>query len=166
MLTSKSFLALFIAALPLIAIPTRARPQAAAQAAPVPAQLLSARKIFIADTIGLYDTVLWSGTQDRLYNETYAAVQAWGHLQLVDSPADADLVLHPSISNPPCLGEAICRANPVMRFELIDPKSGIVVWDRVTYVGFSPRKKTNESDFENAIKALMSDLKQDMAPGK
>jgi hypothetical protein len=166
MFTSRSFFVLFIAALSLIAIPMPAQSQAAAQAAPVPAQLLSARKIFIADTVGWYDTYFWSGTQNRLYNETYSALEAWGNLQLVGSPADADLVLHPSISNAGCIGEAGCVGTPAMRFDLIDAKTGIVLWERMTSIALYSKKKTDESNFEAAIKTLIGDLRQDMAPGK
>ncbi|MGB0066082.1 MAG: hypothetical protein WBP85_16690 [Terracidiphilus sp.] len=165
MSTSRTFFVLFIAALSLFAIPMRAQSQAATQAAPVPAQLLNARKVFIADTVGWFDTDIWSGTQDRLYNETYAAIEGWGHLQVVGSPADADVVLHPSISNPACAGE-VCGAYPMMRFELIDPKTGIVLWGRISSIGLLSTKKTNDREFEAAITALIGDLKQDMAPGK
>lgn len=133
--------------------------RAAAQSAPVPAQITSAEKVFLADTVGMFDESIWNGHQDRLYNEFYAAMKAWGRFQLVDTPAGADLVLRPSISNPHCIGIAQCRADPVMRLEALDPKTGIVLWDRMTFIGYRGRTKTDESYFEAAVNALMSDLK-------
>jgi hypothetical protein len=135
-----------------------------AQNAPVPAQITGAEKVFISDTEGMFDVSLWSGKADRLYNEFYAAMKTWGRFQLVDAPSGADLVLHPSISNPPCIGFARCRADPVMRLEAIDPKTGIVLWDRMTWIGFDAKKKKDDNDFEAAVNALVTDLKAAVAP--
>jgi hypothetical protein len=70
--------------------------QAGAPVAPVPTQIASAKKVFISN-MGT-DTIsagVWRQLQlaeNKPYNEFYAAVKAWGRYQLVDSPADADLV--------------------------------------------------------------------------
>jgi len=62
---------------------------------PVPALILTAKKVFIANGGGdesLFDSPQYSGGPDRLYNEFYAAMKSWGRYELVGSPHEADLV--------------------------------------------------------------------------
>jgi len=69
--------------------------QAGAPAAPVPTQIASAKKVFISNMgIDTISAVVFRRelAENKPYNEFYAAVKAWGRYQLVDSPADADLV--------------------------------------------------------------------------
>jgi hypothetical protein len=63
--------------------------------APIPAQILTAKKVFIANGGGdesRYDTAWFSGGPDRAYNQFYAAMKTWGRYELVAAPGDADLV--------------------------------------------------------------------------
>jgi hypothetical protein len=73
--------------------------------APLPQQIIKGKKVFISyaggDSNGLY-----SGGSERLYNQFYAAMKDWGRYQLIDSPADADLVFEIGFSNP-VVGESI-----------------------------------------------------------
>ncbi|HEX5236228.1 MAG TPA: hypothetical protein VFW25_12960 [Silvibacterium sp.] len=87
------FAALLIFAAPALAQqPTAAAPVAA----PVPAPILSAHKVFLgnggADLVSAnaFDK---AGEIDEPYNSTYAALRAWGHWQVVADPESADLVL-------------------------------------------------------------------------
>lgn len=63
--------------------------------APVPAQILSARKIFVAN--GGDDFNFAALGTNRSYNQFYAAMKDRGHFELVSSPADADLVCEVSL---------------------------------------------------------------------
>src|ERR1035441_8663261 len=65
---------------------------AQAPAAPIPSQILTAKKVFISNAGGEYDAGIWSGGRERSYNEFYAAMKSWGRYELVSSPGDADLV--------------------------------------------------------------------------
>src|SRR6266478_3790075 len=63
--------------------------------APIPAQILTAKKVFIANGGGdesRYEAASYSGGPDRAYNEFYAAMKTWGRYELVAAPGDADLV--------------------------------------------------------------------------
>lgn len=63
--------------------------------APIPVQIVTARKVFIANGGGdesRYDDGLYTGGPDRAYNEFYASMKTWGRYELVAAPADADLV--------------------------------------------------------------------------
>ena len=58
---------------------------------PVPPAILAAKKIFLANS-GTFSS-LYSGGQNRAYNQLYAALQASGFFEMVGDPSDADLVL-------------------------------------------------------------------------
>jgi len=67
--------------------------------APVPTQIASAKKVFISN-MGTDTVPAVFRMENKPYNEFYAAVKAWGRYQLVDSPADADLVYEIGFSAP------------------------------------------------------------------
>ena len=63
--------------------------------APIPPQILSAKKVFISnagDDCFRWPNVEPGCTTDAFYNEFYAAIKKWGHFDISPSPADADLV--------------------------------------------------------------------------
>src|SRR5258708_14238742 len=67
----------------------------AAPPAPVPAELLSARKIFVSNAgadSGLFPHP-FSGDPSRGYSALFAALHELGQYELVASPSQADLVL-------------------------------------------------------------------------
>jgi hypothetical protein len=69
--------------------------------APVPAQILSAKKVFIANGGGdesRFESPQYTGGPDRLCNEFYAAMKSWGRYELVSSPAQADLIFEISLT--------------------------------------------------------------------
>lgn len=63
--------------------------------APLPTQIVTAKKVFIAngggDDPGMPDP-LFSGGGDRPYNQFYAAMKNSGRYELVGSPSAADLI--------------------------------------------------------------------------
>jgi hypothetical protein len=53
--------------------------------APIPAQILTAKKVFIANGGGdesRYDAVSYSDGPDRAYNEFYTSMKTWGRYEL------------------------------------------------------------------------------------
>jgi hypothetical protein len=84
-------------AIPILYGPICAAQQAKpAPPAPIPSQILTAKKVFIANGGGdesRNDDALFSGGPDRAYNEFYGAMKTWGRYELVGSPEDADLIL-------------------------------------------------------------------------
>lgn len=56
--------------------------------APVPRQILAAKKVFVVNAGGdeLFDDPKFGGV-DRTYNQFYAAMKAWGRYELVETPA-------------------------------------------------------------------------------
>jgi hypothetical protein len=82
-------------------------------AAPVPAQIGAAKRVFISYNGGINGYV---AKDDRTYDHLYAAMKDWGRYELVAAPADADLVLEASL-----VGVNI-------RLAVLDPKTHVVLW--------------------------------------
>ncbi len=81
----------------LLVVPTVHAQQPPAPPAPIPAPILSAQKLFIANggmdafSLQAFEELGLNGAAP--YNTLYATVNSWSKYQLVSSPADADLVL-------------------------------------------------------------------------
>ena len=107
-----------------------------ANIAPIPSAVAAARKVFISN--GGEDNVgsdLYSGSQDRCYNDFYRQVQVLGRFTLVSSPSDADIVLEISmtssaISADVMKGSTVPGAGyeSIFRLRLLDPNSQVVLW--------------------------------------
>ncbi|MFZ0732658.1 MAG: hypothetical protein WAM79_10065 [Candidatus Sulfotelmatobacter sp.] len=104
----------------------------------VPAQILSAKSVFISYA-GVDDPYVVSqvpkftgGDPNGVYDQFYDAVKTWGRYQLVSAPADADLVLEISVHAPP-------RGNPILHLRILDPKSKVVLWAFIETLETSPQ---------------------------
>ncbi|MGA2653099.1 MAG: hypothetical protein ABSF28_21465 [Terracidiphilus sp.] len=141
-------------------------PSLAAQTAvaPLPSQILTAKKVFIANAGGLLDLDIVSGDPRRDYNQFYAAMQTWGHYSLVGSPAEADLIAQISIIYIPRQVGAETHPFPSFRVALLDPKSNVTLWVLDEFLVDKPTlglifKKNRDKVFDEAIDKLVSDLK-------
>jgi len=136
----------------------------ATKPAPLPSQILTAKKVFISNAGGLLDLKIVSGDRRRDYNQFYAAIQAWGRYELVASPADADLVLQISIIYiPRGMGTEVVPF-PSFRLALIDPKTNIALWVLDEFLVDRPglamiREKNRDKAFDEAINRVVDDLK-------
>ena len=122
-----------------------------APAAPLPAQILTAKKVFISNTGEGFDSRVWSGGPDRIYNEFYAAMKSWGRYELVSAPGDADLVI-----------DVNAIANPVawqFKLEILDPKTRIVLWTQYEPIKITGLQKKRDKDLDDATNNLVADLK-------
>jgi hypothetical protein len=146
----------FFAALPVLLILTFAasRPAVAQQqpsAAPVPTAIFSAKTVFISNTSG--QSWLAANLRDLAYSEFYAAMKDWGRYQLVSSPADADLVIEIRL--------AYTASNPrSLRATVRDPKTRTILWAFTEYDQPAARAATDRKNFDQAMAALVNDLKQ------
>jgi hypothetical protein len=120
-------------------------------AAPIPSQILTAKKVFISNAGGDFDSNLWSGTPDRAYNEFYAAVKSWGRFDLVGVPGDADMILEIRLVGTPL-------PSALFRIVLLDPKTHVVLWTEIEGIPVG-LKKTRDKNFSEAINSLVADLK-------
>jgi hypothetical protein len=121
-----------------------------AASAPVPSQILDAKKVFVANTSGGIASGMWSGGPNRIYNEFYAALKSGGRFELVPSPGNADLVVDVDvIAN---------SADWQLHLEILDPKTGIVLWAVYEPVKFTMSKETREKNLDDTINKLAVDL--------
>ncbi len=103
--------------------------------APVPAQMLNAKTVFISNAgadSGLFPHP-FSGDPDRAYNEFYANMVSWGRYQIVSSPGEADLVFELQLMAPngPSNADKQKGASdplPMFRLVMYDRPTHYVLW--------------------------------------
>jgi hypothetical protein len=143
-------LTLALAMLQLPLLMAQSKPTVAPDA-PVPGQILSAKKIFIANAGGDEQSAqLFSGEPDRAYNQLYAALKAWGRFQIVGSPSEADLLL-----------EIRQNASPVPQFrlKLRDPGTNALLWGFNLYIDLGMGRANSDRNFDQAVDRLVNDLR-------
>ncbi len=150
-----------------------APPQEAVPAAPVPAQIVAAKKVFISNAGGgctPFGQVGFSGGPDRPYDEFYAAVKDWGRYQLVAAPADADLDFEISFTCPAAgpnvlKGGSIGPAyDPQLRLVVLDVRTRIVLWGITRHVELALLQGNRDKNFDRAMNQLVDDLKHLASP--
>jgi hypothetical protein len=160
------FLFLFAVSSSVFAAPGGAQQQVAP--APVPAQILSAKTIFIANGGGASDPNIGSygeftGGPERAYNEFYAAVKTFPNYTLVGAPAGADLVLEISFSEFPAPTDSgkgtITAADAKFRLVIIDPKTHVTLWTITEYVGGALLAGNREKNYQQGMERLVADLR-------
>jgi hypothetical protein len=146
----------------------RAQTQKELLPAPVPAQIFTARKIFVSnaggDSLGDY-----SGGPDRAYNQLYAALKGWGRYELVSAPADAQLVFEISFAIP-ILGENVSGGgntpvsskavkDPQFRLAIVDLKTHVLLWTFTERVQSALLQGNRDKNFDQAMAALVNDIR-------
>ncbi len=139
---------------------------AGAQEAPVPAGILTAKKIFISNAgadSGLFPHP-FSGGPERAYNQFYAAIKAWGHYEIVADPAEAELVVELRLIAPngPANADKQKGASdplPMFRLVIFDGKTHFVLWALTESIYLALLQKTHDRNFDDALALLVTDLK-------
>ena len=129
---------------------------AQAAAAPLPSQIITAKKVFISNTGSGFDSRVWSGNSNRIYNEFYAAVKSSGQFELASAPGDADLVLDASVIPYSVFWQ--------FKLEILDPKTRIVLWTIYEPLNIGGLQKTRDKNFDGTIDKLAGDLKALTSP--
>jgi hypothetical protein len=147
--------------LALIAAPALIAQQPATLDAPIPAQIASAKKVFISNdgdesNYYLVKNDWYAGGPNRAYNQFYAGMKSGGQYELVSAPADADLVFEILRRDSP-EGATARLASIVLR--IIDPKSRITLWTLRAYEEPAILPKNRERNYDLAITALLGDVK-------
>jgi hypothetical protein len=131
-------------------------------AAPIPAQIFTAKKIFIANGGSTVDTF---GIPSLTYDEFYAGMKSWGKFELVPSPADADLVYEISFDAPigaveiPQLFADKTYSVLQLRLVILDPTTHVVLWRFTEHVEAAALQSTWRKNFDRAETALADDVK-------
>jgi hypothetical protein len=145
-------LAAALAFLPLL----KAQPSSDA-AAPKPAQILTARTIFVSNASAQCPS-FYCGSPDQPYNQFYASMKSWGRYELMASPAEADLIFEIRFF-PGRPGEL-----PQVRLVILDPKTRVVLWRFDETVTPAARQATGRKNFQKAMSALVADIEKLVIP--
>ncbi len=132
--------------------------------APVPAQILQAHTVFLANAGGDPFFAFFSGGPDRAYNDVYAGLKQWVRVTIVASPQQADLILEiRSRSNASTSGGADSSPvyTPELELRLLDPASHTTLWTLNSYLnGSLARQKTRDRTLDQAATVLVDQLRQ------
>jgi len=145
----KSFkLVLFTALVLGLATLTFAQKKSEPQGAPLPAEMLTAKKVFL----------LWSGGPDKIYDAFYDELKKFGRFELVSKPSDADLIFNvsfgdqgaaPTISRNYVTGQVYSVPKNSLHLMVISPKENAVIWTNTVF----PEDAIRDSAWEkNKIK--------------
>ena len=136
-----------------------------ASVAPVPTQILAAKKVFISNVPGEVFYFRRDAEDDpyRPYNQFYAELKNWGYHELVSAPTDADLILEVRLSGRPVLSSATRQA-PVnaayLEVTVRDPKTQAVLWWLAERLEGANRVATGEKNYNTAMTNLVNDWKK------
>ena len=131
-------------------------------AAPVPAQILTAKKVFISNAGVDANAVV--GDRDEAYNQFYQAMKTWGRYELVTAPADADLVFEISFAAPLISTQVIDTYATQFDVVILDTKTHFNLWTIKQSVQRAARKETWNKNFSKGIADLMDSIKSLTAP--
>lgn len=161
---------------PAIVFSATANAQRPTARAPVPQQVLDARRVFIGNGGGesygadtYFHLTKFDGGPDRAYNSFYAAVKEWGHYDLVGSTDSADLVLVIRFTNP-----AVDRTNanatsdqphdwiydPQLNLSMNDPRTGLAVWHMTEHIEPADDRLVANRHFDDAVSRLVGNLQR------
>lgn len=145
-----------------------------APAAPVPAQILSAKKVFIANGGGdesRFESPQYTGGPDRLYNEFYVAMKSWGRYELVSTPADADLVFEVSltliqVTHPDTLKGGDPAYDSQFRLAIRDMQTHTTLWGLTEHAQVAMLQGNRDKNFEQALFGIMFELRRITEPAQ
>src|ERR1700678_4525960 len=131
--------------------------------APIPTQILAAKKVFVSNATG--ELALPPGNPDLTYNEFYSAMKSWGHFQIVGAPSDADLVFEirfTYVIGTTSVNQGMGGSGQDFQFRLVilDPKSNVVLGAFSQAIPGSTNKSKNTQLFDQAMSTLVDDVKQ------
>jgi hypothetical protein len=131
--------------------------------APVPGQILTARRAFISnagsESYGsqtYFRLTKYDGGPNRLYNQFYAAIKNWGHYELVDSPADADVVCEVRFTSPIVDKETAYDLvyDPQLNVTILDPKTRVALWSLTEHIQPARNREGDNRNFDQAVARL------------
>jgi hypothetical protein len=140
----------------MIAIPAlQAQQPAEAPAAPVPSQIVNAKKIFIANAAGDHDPRVskYFGGPDGIYNQFYADIKSGGRFEPVSAPADADIVAEVTLGTFP-----LVAGYAGFRLSIFDPKTNVLLWTASEPVDPAFLAKTARKNIAESLQRLATDL--------
>jgi hypothetical protein len=147
----------------------QAKPAAAAQSAPTPAQILAAKRVFVANAGGEQpwdEDADFSGGTDRAYNQFYADMKAWGRYELADAPADADLLFEIQFTCPASVAAASAVRDsltgrpydPQFRVVIRDAKTNALLWTLSERAQWALTRGNRDKNFDQGLDRIVGDV--------
>jgi hypothetical protein len=141
-------------------------------AAPIPAQILTANKVFIANGGGdesRFEGAAYSGGPDRVYNEFYAAMKTWGRYELVAAPGDADLIFEIRLSifqlqRERVLSDDSPAFDSQFRVMIRDVKTHEKLWGLTEHAQGALLQSNRDKNFEQAMTAIVAEVQRIAGP--
>jgi hypothetical protein len=133
---------------------------------PVPAPILTAKKVFVANAGGeeLFDDPKFGGV-DRAYNQFYAAMKTWGRYELVGSPADADLLFEIRLTVGSAPQEVLRGSSvgpspydPQFRLVIRDARTNAMLWGITEHVRWAILQGNLDKNFDQAMAKFVGDV--------
>jgi hypothetical protein len=129
--------------------------------------IFAAKKVFVSNAgadSGLFPHP-FSGSPDRGYNEFYTGVRGWGRYELVAQPEEAELVFELQLLSPngPKNADKQKGASdplPMFRLSIFDRQTHYLLWALTESIEAANLQKTHDRNFDEAIAALVADLKR------
>jgi hypothetical protein len=148
----------------------QAEPPVLPPAAPVPAQIIAGRKVFVSNLGADTSLILpdhYNGGPDRAYNQFYAAMKSWGRYELLTAPAGADLILAltwvaPVGPSDVIRGSGRSSRDPQFRLTIVDPTTHTVLWAFTEHLEIY--SGTHDQGFDQAMARIVDDLKKLAGP--
>lgn len=144
--------------------------------APVPSQVLTARRVFIgnggSDSYGAesyYRRTKYDGGPNRAYESFYRAIQDWGHYQIEDSTRFADVAFVIRFANPVVDRPDANSAHDPNREWIYDPQldlsindgtTGLTLWRITEHIEPGDDRDADNRHFDEAVTRLVDDLKR------
>ena len=137
--------------------------------APIPTQIASAKKVFIAnagENQPFYNEPMFNGGSERAYDLFYASMKAWGKFELVGSPAEADLILEIEFTVPKAGPKVAQEMNllagdvpydPQFRLVIRDPRTSALLWAVTEHVQWAILQGNRDKNFDQALVRLAFD---------
>ena len=140
--------------------------------APIPAQILTAKKVFVANGGGdesRNEATLYSGGPARTYNEFYAAMKTWGRYELVAAPGDADLVFEIRLTvfqlqHERVLADENLATDSQFRFVIRDAKTHETLWGLTEHAQGAVLQSNRDKNFEQAMAAVVAEVQRIAGP--
>jgi hypothetical protein len=140
------------------------------QKAPLPSELLTAKKVFLSKGVGATAFTVKGGF-DLAFDAFYSGMKDWGRYTITDKPEDADLIMQVSYNVESQGTEVQGNANGISTRIIFDGNLSLVVynsqkrtelWTTSVAPGVARLKKNQEKEMIKAGEALVKSLKERM----
>lgn len=144
--------------------PAHAQATSLAVAAPVPGQIITARRVFISNagsesygSESYFRLTRYDGGPDRFYNQFYAAMKSWGRYELADSPVNADMVCEVRFTSP--IVDKQQRLDlvydPQLNLTFVDPKTRVALWSLTEHIETAQNSEADNRNFDRAVSRIV-----------